>query len=136
MYLDQAIALSAMKNLPATRGRTTAADDQFLNSLLVDSAGLLLPDTTVYRIYFVAAKFLEQPGSIHVISNAANGVKFTGLAVPIASLFDLQRREDLALGLIIPPGFEAPGDETTTPAAASRQPLPFGSSSFRVRALP
>lgn len=136
MYLDQSVALSALKNLPAVRGRTTAADDEFLNSLLVDSAGLMPPETTVYRIYYVAAKFLEQPGSIHVISSAEGGVKFTGLAVPIASLFALQRSEDLALGLIVPPGYEAPGEEIATPTTSTKQALPFGSGSYVLRAYP
>ncbi len=126
MYTSLSAALSALKNLPAVRDLPVAADDDFLSNLLELSAGVSPAIGTVYRIYYVAAKYLQQLRSQHILSEG-DGAKFTGLAVPIASLFDLQASEDAALGLIIPPGFESISH------TSSRL---FGTQSIQVRARP
>jgi len=102
-------------------------DDDFLNRLLTASAGINSQSQTVYRVYYAAAKFLEQIRSQHTISSA-DGAVFTGLVTPIASLLTLQLSEDLALGLIIPPGFES-----VPPPSGSQRPKVFGTKSVRVR---
>lgn len=127
MYTSLPAALSALKNLPAVRDLPVAADDDFLNNLLGVSAGTNPQGVTVFRVYYVAAKFLQQLRSQHTISEG-DGAKFTGLAVPIASLLDLQMGEDAALGLIVPPGFEA-----NSGIISSRV---FGTRSVRVRQVP
>lgn len=128
MYITLSTALAALKNLPAVRDLPVTADDDFLSSLLGLSAGVNLGGVTVYRIYYVAAKYLQQVRSQHILSEG-DGAKFTGLAVPIASLFDLQSSEDFALGLVVPPGFESGGGSVVS----SRL---FSTRSIQVRAQP
>ena len=127
MVLTLLAALSSLKNLPAVRGLPVLLDDDFLTRLLTASAGINSQSQTVYRVYYAAAKFLEQIRSQHTISSA-DGAVFTGLVTPIASLLTLQLSEDLALGLIIPPGFES-----VPPPSGSQRPKVFGTKSVRVR---
>lgn len=135
-YTKLSTALAALKNLPAVRGLPTTDDEQFLNSLLSASAGKDAKSQTIYRIYFVAAKYLQQPRSLHQLESA-EGAKFTGLATPIASLLSLQAAEDLALGLTVPPGMEATIPEIKgvfdKPAFQSRR---YGTTSVRINATP
>jgi len=127
MQLTLPAALASLKNLPAVRDLPVILDDNFLNRLLTLSAGVNAQAETVYRVYYVAAKFLEQIRSQHTLSSA-DGAVFTGLAIPIASLLNLQFSEDLALGLIIPPGFES-----VPISIASHRVKVFGTKSVRVR---
>lgn len=127
MYITLSAALAALKNLPAVRDLPVTADDDFLSSLLGLSAGVNSSGLTVYRIYYVAAKYLQQVRSQHILSEG-DGAKFTGLAVPIASLFDLQSSEDFALGLIVSPGFEV--------VLGSVSNRLFSTRSIQVRAQP
>lgn len=101
-YLVLADALARAKE----RSGATSANDAFLTEVLNFSAGKTAANVTHYRPYYAAAKFLEQAQSIHKISKA-DGAEFTGLAVPIASLLNLQAAYDAANELIIPAGFEA-----------------------------
>jgi hypothetical protein len=110
VYTDLAACLNEVKTNPATRGLIAADYDDYLTNQLTISAGLNATAETVYRPYFVAAKFLEQLRAKQEISEA-KGVKFSGLALPIESLLTLQASLDRAMGasmgLIVPAGFEA-----------------------------
>jgi hypothetical protein len=100
--------LNEVKNNPAVRGLSPSTDyDSHLDNQLVISAGKNSSDVTIYRPYYVAAKFLEQLRSQQILSKAEDGVTFTGLAKPIESLLNLQAALDLSLGLTVPEGFEA-----------------------------
>ena len=127
MYTILNVALAALKNLPAVRDLPVTADDDFLTQILNLSAGKNSGGVTVFRIYFSAAKYLQQARSQHILSEG-DGAKFTGLAVPIASLFDLQASEDSALGLVVPPGFESIVGQSSSRV--------FGTRSIKVRAQP
>jgi hypothetical protein len=110
VYTDLAACLNEVKTNPATRGLIAAEYDDYLTNQLTISAGLNATAETIYRPYFVAAKFLEQLRAKQEIKEA-KGVKFSGLALPIESLLAQQASLDQALaqstGLIIPAGFEA-----------------------------
>lgn len=127
MYLSLPAALAALKNLPAVRDLPVTADDDFLNQILTLSAGINPSGVIVFRIYYSAAKYLQQVRSQHILSEG-DGAKFTGLAVPIASLFDLQASEDSALGLVVPPGFESVSGQSSSRV--------FGTRSIQVRQQP
>lgn len=135
-YSSAESALPSLKNIPAVRGYSTADDDEFLINLLNASKGVDRDGLPHYRLWYVAARFLQQPTAIHALSSA-EGAKFTELLIPIASLFQLQASEDLALGLIIPPGYEAtPSDALPAdPSARIVRSLPFGSSNVRVASV-
>ncbi|MFH7241777.1 MAG: hypothetical protein ACHWZW_02900 [Spirulina sp.] len=116
-YLEKSAALAAVLELPAVRSLPTEPDHGFLDTLLIASAGrpratltrngvLFAQGTTVYRHYFVGARFLETLRSQHVLESG-QGAKFTGLKVPIASLMALQNGDDLSLNLEVPHGYEA-----------------------------
>jgi hypothetical protein len=118
-------ALVALKNLPAVRGLSASCDDEFLVQLLSDSAAKSTDGlTTYYRIYYVAAKFLQQPANLHQFKKADPGIEFTGMAVPIASLLDLQASEDAANGWIVPFGYQV---------VDRRSQLVFGSQSIQLK---
>jgi hypothetical protein len=110
MYTDLAACLNEVKINPATRGLIAAEYDDYLTNQLTISAGLNATGATIYRPYFVAAKFLEQLRAKQEIAKA-KGVEFTGLALPIESLLAQQASLDRALtasmGLVVPAGFEA-----------------------------
>lgn len=139
-YQDKALALAAIKELPAVRSLPTAPDDQFLNDLLTASAGTVrspgvirnavsfLTGTLIYRHYFVAARYLEILRSQHVLSKGS-GAEFTGLKVPIAALMALQQAEDASLGLDVPFGYGA--DAIAAPEGQQVIIRPFGGSGSR-----
>lgn len=102
MYTDLADALARAKE----RSGATSADDTYLTELLTLSAGKDASETTHYRPYFVAAKFLEQNQAKQALKKAGD-VEFTGLTTPIASLLELQESIDKSLGLTIPQGFQS-----------------------------
>lgn len=114
MYTDLNACLNEVKTNPATRGLPGVEYDSYLTNQLEVSAGKNSAAETVYRPYYVAAKFLEQLRSQQTVSEA-DQAKFTGLALPIASLLGQQAALDKALGLTVPPGFEAvPLDESAS----------------------
>lgn len=98
------------------QGKATAADDAWLTEILGFSAGTV-GGVTHYRPYYCAAKLLEQKQSVQGLSEA-EGVKFTGLTLPIASLLALQQAYDLAFALEIPAGFEVPTASRATRSIA------------------
>lgn len=102
-YLNINTALLRAKE--RCQGKATSADDPWLREMLNMSAGTV-GGVAHYRPYYCAAKLLEQKQSAQTISEA-DGAKFTGLALPIASLFDLQSAYDKANGVQVPAGFEA-----------------------------
>jgi hypothetical protein len=116
MYLTPDEALVEVKSNPATKGLFTAVYDAWATNQLEISAGKNPEQVTVYRPYYVAAKFLEQLRSQQTISEA-DGAKFTGLALPIASLLSMQAALDTSLGLTVPPGFEAIATAGSAPRA-------------------
>lgn len=120
-YKLLADCLNETKTNPATRGLITAEYDAYLSNQLEIAAGKNSANETVYRPYYVAAKFLEQIRSQQSVRKA-DGAEFTGLALPIASLLGLQASLDKALGLIVPAGFEAlPVNETTATETQRRR---------------
>lgn len=110
------------------RSGATTADDAYLTEVLTLSAGKNPADQTIYRPFYAAAKWLEQNRSGQALSEAS-GVKFTGLATPIASLLLLQASMDQALGLTVPAGFEAA-------FTATKSVVRFGTSSQSTRTRP
>lgn len=100
-YLDLAAALSRAKERAALSG---SENDALLTELLTISAGVDPQGVTHYRPFYVAATFLAQNQSAQTLSSA-DGVQFTGLAKPIASLLQLQAGYDVSQKLTIPPGF-------------------------------
>ncbi|MGG6295292.1 hypothetical protein ACQ4M4_12955 [Leptolyngbya sp. AN02str] len=105
-YLDSASCLDEVKTNPSVRGLAGVEYDSYLTNQLMISAGMNAEVQTVYRPYYVAAKFLEQLRSQQTVSKA-DGADFTGLAKPIESLLGLQASLDKAMGLTISDGFEA-----------------------------
>ncbi len=118
MYTDLQASLARTKE----RSGATSADDSYLTELLILSAGVDASGVTHQRIFYVAAKFLEQNRAGQALSEA-DGAKFTGLAKPIASLLNMQAAYDIANQLIVPKGFEAG-------AGAASQSARFGSGSI------
>jgi len=114
MYSSLPTALAEVKTNPATAGLITTEYDAYLTNLLNVSAGMLPTGETEYRPFYVAARLLEQLRSGQTLSSA-DGVSFTGLVTPIASLFAHQGAIDRALQLTIPAGFEV-----SPPASARR----------------
>ncbi len=108
------------------RSGATAADDTYLNELLLLSAGIAPDETVHYRPFYVAARWLEQNRAQQALESA-DGAKFTGYAKPIASLMQLQAAYDKANELTIPDGFEA----LTSDLSEKMQfrPLRFGTGS-------
>lgn len=82
-------------------------DVEFLSDLLIASAGVTAGGLLVYRYYYAAAKRLQTNLEVHALSDAENGVKFTGQAVPIEALLNLQLAIDLSIPLSVPAGFTA-----------------------------
>lgn len=125
-YTNLSTALARTKE----RSGATSADDTYLTELLQMSAGVDASSTTHYRPFYAAARWIEQDQGQQALSDAKNGVKFTGLAKPIASLMALQVAYDLANALTVPDGFQA------TIAGVIR-PFPLvGSRSVEFRTLP
>ncbi len=91
--LDRAVERSAAK----------AGDRPYLQELLTMSYGTSTEGQIVYRPFYAAARFLQQSRRDQNIKEA-DGAKFTGMAMPIASLLDLQASLDQTL--TVQPGFE------------------------------
>jgi hypothetical protein len=91
--LDRAVERSAAK----------ASDRPYLQELLSMSYGTSPDGQIVYRPFYVAARFLQQSRRDQTVKEG-DGVKFTGQAIPIASLLDLQSSLDQALA--VQAGFE------------------------------
>lgn len=104
----------------------TTADDGYLTELLTLSAGKA-GSVTHYRVFFVAAKWLEQNRAQQALSKA-DGAEFTGLAKPIASLLNMQAAYDAANELTVPKGFEAISTEAIA-NQTQRQTARFGTRS-------
>lgn len=101
MFTDLQAALVRARE----RAAATSADDIFLTELLELSAGTSRATAeTIYRPFYVAARYLQQSRRDQTIKQA-DGATFTGQAIPIASLLDLQRSLDESL--LVPVGFEA-----------------------------
>jgi hypothetical protein len=120
-YTSKAASLNEVKTNPATKGLIGSDYDTYLDGQLDLTAGKNAANQTIFRPYYVAAKFLEQIRSQQTI-RSADGAVFTGLALPIASLLGQQAAIDTALGLIVPPGFEAvvPGAESSSSSGLQR----------------
>jgi hypothetical protein len=86
------------------RADAGAEANEYLRELLFFSAGKSKSTgAQVFRPFYCAAKYLEQSRADQTLTEA-DGAKFTGQALPIKSLFDLQASIDL--GLDVPIGFE------------------------------
>lgn len=107
MYTDLSAATNRVKDLT---DREDNSWDEYIEELLAISAGkgTQAPNigTTIYRVWYVAAKVLEQDLDIHALSEA-DRTKFTGQATPIRSFLDLQMAYDLSVELDVPPGMDA-----------------------------
>lgn len=118
MYLTLDAALDRAKERCQ---RETADNDEYLEELLVMSAGKL-DEVTHYRPFYVAARFIGQDPDIRDIVEATGEAKFTLAQPRIAELMALQSGYDLAYGLTIPPGMQAviDSDNDGIPANAYR----------------
>jgi hypothetical protein len=115
MYSDLTTALNR------ARERSTAkpSDDGLLTEFLLMSAGTRLDNGAIeYRPFWAAAKFMRQSPKFQQIAAAEDGVKFTGMATPIADALETQRSLDLALS--VPLGFEATDGGGGAGATASK----------------
>jgi hypothetical protein len=129
-YLVLADALARAKE----RSGATSIDDGYLTELLTLSAGVDGASQTHYRPFYCAAKWLEQNRPAQTLKKAKDGVEFTGLATPIASLFALQLAYDASQQLTVPPGFEVVAETTGTASTTNTQR--FGTRSLSNRSRP
>lgn len=128
-YTDLAAALARAKE----RAGATANDDAYLTELLEMSAGTDANAVKHFRPFLVAARHLEQNRGAQTLKRAKDGIEFTGLAKPIASLLGLQAAYDAKHGLTVPAGFEAIAPDTT---ATATKALRYGSTSIRRTSQP
>jgi hypothetical protein len=91
--LDRAVERSAAK----------PGDRVYLQELLTMSYGTSADGQVVYRPFYAAARFLQQSRRDQTVKEA-DGAKFTGQVLPIASLLDLQASLDQVL--TVQTGFE------------------------------
>lgn len=105
--ISQSDALIFFSELTAVRPYYTDLDEPMVINLLENSKAPGEAGVVYYRPYWVAAYFLTQVPRLHELSKAEDGVTFTGLAIPIRSLFSIQQAKDLQMGLQVPPGMEA-----------------------------
>lgn len=108
-------------------GYASTTDAALLSELLLLSSAKEEDGTTHYRVFLVAALFLEQCPAVQTLLQAEDGVKFSQLTTTIASLRKLQAGYDNAQSLIIPVGFEA--------IKPNRAIAPFTSHSRDLRAV-
>ena len=101
--LNDAIA----RTIERTGGYAAESDAPLISELLQLSAAADANGTIHYRVFLVAALFLEQSPAVQTLVQAEDGVKFSQLVTTIASLRSLQAGVDAANGLTIPAGFEA-----------------------------
>lgn len=95
------------RTIERTGGYAAESDAPLLSELLQLSAATDANGTIHYRVFLVAALFLEQSPAVQTLVQAEDGVKFSQLVTTIASLRSLQSGVDAANGLAIPAGFEA-----------------------------
>jgi hypothetical protein len=114
LYTDINQALVRAKE----RGNAKAADEVYLTELLQMSVGVHRETgETVHRPFYVAAKYLEQSRRDQTLKEA-DGAKFTGQAVPIASLLDQQFALDA--DLIVPWQYQIHGNNRGTIPSAGQ----------------
>jgi hypothetical protein len=101
--LNDAIARSSERAC----GYATDTDTPLLSELLQLSAAPDNNDIIHYRVFLVAALFLEQCPAVQTLLQAEDGVKFSQLVTAINSLRSLQLSYDKTKGLFVPIGFEA-----------------------------
>lgn len=124
-FTDLSAALSRAKE----RAGATSTADSFLAEFLDLSSALDAAGVRHYRPYIAAARWLEQDLGGQRLKRAKDGIEFTGLVTPIASLMVMQAAYDVLKGLIVPPGFEAVTAAAETAIATT---LPrWGSTSVR-----
>lgn len=100
LYTDLDKSLERAKE----RAAAGAEDSAYLTELLLMSAGIHAETgQTVYRPFYVAAKYLEQSRRDQSFKSG-DGSEFTGQKVPIQSLLDMQASLDA--GLTIPRAFQ------------------------------
>lgn len=104
MYNNITESLTRVKQLAGSEDTTR---DLYATELLTMSAAAKQGSTdTWYRVFYVAAKLLEQDLDQQALAKV-DKIEFTGLIRPITSLFDLQIAYDNANDLIVPEGFSA-----------------------------
>lgn len=130
-FTDISAALARAKE----RAGADATADEFLTEILELSSALDAADVRHYRPYITAARFLEQDLGGQRLKKAKDGIEFTGLVTPIASLLNMQQAYDLSKGLIVPPGYEAVTIEEEAVQATSTVRR-YGSTSTRRTARP
>lgn len=108
-YLTISDAYVALIELPSIRAKVSSQDESFLETLLEMSAGIDSLGQKVYRIFWVAARFLSQISSQEVKEEASyleGSVKYqSSVEQVIEELLNLQNAQDLAYK--VPTGFEA-----------------------------
>lgn len=132
MYLDLDAALDRAKERCQ---RTDTSNDEYLEELLVMSAGKTAADVVHYRPFFVAARFIAQDPDIRDISEATGEAKFTLAQPRIDELMALQAAYDAANGLIVPPGMQAVIDSDHDGIAANAYRYVASSSSIPTTAV-
>jgi hypothetical protein len=131
MYTDLGTALDRAKERCQ---RETAANDEYLEELLVMSAGKVA-DVTHYRPFWVAARFIAQDPDIRDIAEASGEAKFTLAQPRIDELMASQAAYDLAYGLTIPPGMQAVIDSDHDGIAANARRYVSSTSSIPTTAV-
>jgi hypothetical protein len=136
MYTDLGAALDRAKERCQ---RETAANDEYLEELLVMSAGVVPSLTGAgvrhYRPFWVAARFIAQDPDIRDISEASGEAKFTLAQPRIDELMASQAAYDAAYGLIVPPGMQAVIDSDHDGIAANARRYVAGTSSIPTTAV-
>jgi hypothetical protein len=105
MYPNLQLAFDRAKERAGYAGTVDPLRDAYATELLTISAGKI-NGVTEYRPLYVAAKLLEQDLDVQALDEA-DKAKFTRQETTIASLLSQQMAIDLALGTIVPLGFEA-----------------------------
>jgi hypothetical protein len=131
MYTDLGAALDRAKERCQ---RETTANDEYLEELLVMSAGTV-NGATHYRPFWVAARFIAQDPDIRDISEASGEAKFTLAQPRIDELMASQAAYDAAYGLIVPPGMQAIIDSDHDGIAANARRYVAGTSSIPTTAV-
>jgi hypothetical protein len=131
MYTDLGAALDRAKERCQ---RETAANDEYLEELLVMSAGTVA-GSTHYRPFWVAARFIAQDPDIRDISEASGEAKFTLAQPRIDELMASQAAYDAAYGLTVPPGMQAIIDSDHDGIAANARRYVAGTSSILTTAV-
>lgn len=107
MFTEISAAIAFLQNLPGLRDQISSADDALLTQLLNDSAGVDPTQTTHYRPYYVAAKYLALNPDVWVKSYSLPGQVSETRSTPetqIETYKKLQAAQDSALELTVPEG--------------------------------